>query len=578
DPRSIDASGRRQPFAGNRIPSAQWNPVGVNLLKHYPDPGSSGLANNYFGNVAQYPTATNLSVKIDRRISGRQSLFARFWLVDGGTRERGYFGNAASPDFYTALAHFRSGAYDHTLYAGGWVLHGNYGYASVLSVFQRPGQDFDITSLGFPESMRAAAQTAVFPTIMVSGYSALGPSSDNQAKNIRYYSHSFTADASRVARAHTIKLGASYRSYRASVFQPAWPSGMFQFNEGFTRETFDSNRGGHPVASLLLGLPFGLPNAGGMGYEPSLVFQVPYAAVYAQDTWRLSSRLVMDLGLRWDSDRPLTERNDRTSWFDFNAPLPLNVPGVAPLKGGLVFAGRNGAPRGNKDADNNNFAPRVGLAYKALPTLVIRSGFGLMYGITTGFGPNSGNTGALSFNAFTDFVSTIDGGRTPFTTLSNPFPNGFNTPANGRNGLLTLIGQNLPAIVRYDRTPYVAQWHFNVQSEVRKNTLVDLGYAGSAGVKLLSQTQLDQLPDRYLTLGDALSGIVANPFFGIAPTTSAIGQPTTTAGLLLRPYPQFNAVQHVWGSFGHSSYHALQTKFRRRYRGGLQMLASYTWS
>src|SRR5215510_12661686 len=104
DPRSIDASGRRQPFAGNRIPSAQWNPVGVNLLKHYPDPGSSGLANNYFGNVAQYPTATNLSVKIDRRISGRQSLFARFSLVDGGNRHPGYFGNAASPDFYTALA------------------------------------------------------------------------------------------------------------------------------------------------------------------------------------------------------------------------------------------------------------------------------------------------------------------------------------------------------------------------------------------------------------------------------------------------------------------------------------------
>ena len=579
DPRSIDASGRRQPFPGNLIPPAQWNPVGVNLLKYYPDPDSPGLANNYFGNSASYPSDTDFSVKIDRRISDRQSLFARYSLQDGGNQQPNFFGNVASPNFRTAMAHNRSGAYDHTLYFRGWVLHGNYGYASVWVVLHPSGQDFDLTSLGFPASMRAAAQTAVFPTIAVSGYPNLGPSSnDNQATDIRYYSHSFTADASRVAGAHTIKLGASYRSYRASVFRPTWPSGFFQFNEGFTRETFDGNRGGHSIASLLLGLPYGQPNAGGIGYEPSLEFQVPYEGVYAEDTWRLSSRLVLNLGLRWDSDRPLTERQDRTSWFDFHAPLPLEVPGMAPLHGGLVFAGRNGAPRGHKDADNNNFAPRLGVAYKVLPNLVIRSGFGLMYGITTGFGPNSGNTGALSFNALTDYVSTIDGGRTPFTTLSNPFPNGFNTPANGGNGLLTFIGQDLPAIVRYDRTPYVAQWHFNVQSELRTDTLIDVGYAGSAGVKLLAQTQLDQLPDLYLASGDALNRIVPSPFFGIAPITSAIGQPAITAGQLLRPFPQFNSVLHVWGSFGHSSYHALQAKLRRRYRGGLQMLASYTWS
>ena len=579
DPRSIDESGRRQPFAGNRIPAAQWNPVGANLIKYYPDPSSAGLANNYFGSAAAYPRDTDVSVKIDRRISDRQNLFARYSLSDGGNKQPNFFGNIASPNFRTGHAHYRSAAYDHTLYAAGWVLHGNYGYTSVLSALQPSGQDFDITTLGFPGSMRAAAQTAVFPTIFVAGYPPLGTTSnDVQAINIRYYSHSFTADASRVANAHTIKTGASYRAYRASIFQPTWPSGLFQFSEGFTRETFDGNRGGHSMASLLLGMPFGLPNAGGMGYEPELAIQVPYWALYAEDTWRLSSRLVLDIGLRWDSDRPLTERHDRTSWFDFNAPLPLTVPGLAPLKGGLVFAGRNGAPRGNKDADNNNFGPRVGVAYRVLPDLVVRSGFGLMFGITTGFGPNSGNTGALSFNAFTDFVSTVDGGRTPFTTLSNPFPAGFNKPADGRDGLLSFIGQDLPAVVRYDRTPYVAQWHFNVQSELHRDTLLDVGYVGSAGVKLLAQTQLDQLPDRYLASGDALSRIVANPFFGIAPITSAIGQPSITAGQLLRPYPQFNSVLHVWGSFGHSSYHALQAKLRRRYRGGLQLLASYTWS
>jgi len=86
------------------------------------------------------------------------------------------------------------------------------------------------------------------------------------------------------------------------------------------------------------------------------------------------------------------------------------------------------------------------------------------------------------------------------------------------------------------------------------------------------------LPDQYLSLGDGLSRSVANPFFGIIPTTSSLGQATTTAGQLLRPYPQFTDVQHTWGTFAHSSYHALQVKFRKRYRSGLQMLVAYSWS
>ena len=579
DPRSIDAAGRRQVFPGNLIPAAQWNPVGANLIKYYPDPNGAGLANNYFTRSGDYVSGTDVSVKIDRKLSDRQSIFGRFSLEDLTEDYPDYFGNIASPNSGSGVSHNRSATLDYSTYTGGWVLHGNYGYTSVLSVNHLPSEGFDMTSLGFPSSMNSQAQSAVFPTIAVAGFQTMGPTSgDTEAVDLRYYANTFNGDVTRIAGSHTIKFGGSYRIYRASVFRPNWPSGLFAFNEGFTRETFDGNRGGHPVASVLLGLPFGLPTVGGIGYEPSLEMQVPYGAVYIQDGWRVNPRLVLDLGVRWDSDRPLTERSDRTSWFDFNAALPLTLPGLPPLHGGLVFAGRNSLPRGNKNADNNNVAPRIGLAYRLSSRVVIRSGFGVMYGLTTGYGPNANNMGALSFNAFTDLVSTIDGGRTPYTTLSNPFPAGFNQPANGGDGLLTLIGQSVGAIVRSDRTPYVAQWHFNVQSEIRKDSLLDMGYAGSTGAKLLASTQLDQLPDPYLSQGDALSRVVANPFFGIAPLTSALGQPTVTAGQLLRPYPQFNGVTYLWGSFAHSSYHALQAKFRQRYRGGIQMLTAYTWS
>jgi hypothetical protein len=430
--------------------------------------------------------------------------------------------------------------------------------------------------------MRSGLQVANFPTINLGlGVSGLGPSSPNAVTDGRFENHALSGDAIRVVGRHTVKLGATFRVNRASLFQSNSGSGSFTFTEGFTRAAFNSAAGGSVVASLLLGLPFadGQTTAGGVGYEPALAVQVRCGAVYVQDDWRVNRRLTLNLGLRWDSDRPLTERFNRTSWFDFNAVPQLNVPGLGPLHGGLVFAGINGNPRSNKDPDNNDFGPRVGVAYSVTNWFVVRSGFGIMYSPTLDSQPTAANTGALGFNAFTDYVSTTDGGRTPYRTLSNPFPDGFNTPTGARNGLLTFIGaQTTNAQVRTDRTPYVAQWHFNTQYEWRrKQVLFDVGYAGSAGVKLPEQAQLNQLPDQFLALGDQLSTKIANPFFGTVPTNS-LEPATTTVGQLLRPYPQFNKLVQTWGSLAHSSYHALQAKFRKRYRGGLQMLAAYTWS
>jgi hypothetical protein len=305
---------------------------------------------------------------------------------------------------------------------------------------------------------------------------------------------------------------------------------------------------------------------------------VPYYGFYLQDDWRVSKRLTLNLGLRWDSDRPMTERFNRLSFFNFNAPLPVQVSGLPQLHGGLEFVGRDGNPRGVKNPDDNNFAPRVGFAYRITDRFVMRSGFGIFYSPTTGTGPNATTVGALTFDAATSVTTSIDGGRTPYTTLSNPFPDGFVQPTNGSQGLLSLLGQSVNAQFRNDRTPYAVQWNYDLQYQLGAQSLLDMAYVGNAGVKLLAETQLDQIPDADLALGPALTQSVANPFFGIIPATSSIGQQTTTLGQLLRPYPQFTGVQQVWGAFAHSSYHSLQIKFRKRYANGLQFLATYTWS
>ena len=258
----------------------------------------------------------------------------------------------------------------------------------------------------------------------------------------------------------------------------------------------------------------------------------------------------------------------------------LDTPGIErQVVGGLQFAGANGNPRHIKNYDNNNIAPRFGLAYKVTRRLVIRTGMGVFFNPTTGFGPGTATAGAVSFNSLSPVIGSQDGGRTPFTDVSDPFPLGFNAPSNGSEGLATFLGQSPAAIVRTDRTPYSMQWNFNIQYELPDSWLVDAAYAGNSGVKLLgSGVQFNQIHNDYQSLGDRLNDQVENPFFGVIPSNLGLGRRMISLGQLLRPYPHFSGVNTPRGYEFHSTYHALQMKVRKRYTSGLQLLAAYTWS
>lgn len=575
DPNTINAAGERQPFAANRIPSVRFDKVGAKFISFYPLPNRDGVVNNFFSQAGSSSGRNNVSVKIDRRISERQNLFGRFSWENATTNQAQHYGNAATSTPGFTGARNRSGTIDDSWVVAGWVLHGNYGYSYHSNPRGPLSNTITSTELGFPAAVQAAAQFPVFPSVSVAGYSQLGPESSYIIGN-KFETHTWTGDGSKLFGTHTIKFGGTYRLNRVSNSRPNNPNGNYTFNDGFTRRIFNRAGGGDAVASMLLGLASG----GQMRSEPVLALQVKYAAFYVQDDWRLNDRLTLNLGLRWDADFPQTERFDRASWFDLDAPLPLQVPGMGPFRGGLVFAGARtpGAPRGIKDLDKNNFAPRLGLAYKVSNRLVARTGAGFFFNPTTGFGPNATNAGALGFNAITPFTSSIDGGRTPYTTLSNPFPDGFIPPENGQNGLLTFAGQGVNGNFRYDRVPYSVQWNFNLQYELPESMLLDVAYAGSSGVKLQANSQQNQIPDSALALGDTLNAVVANPFLGVLPAATNLGRATTTRAQLLRPYPWLTGLTQQWGAMAHSSYHALQTKFRKRYAHGLQFLLAYTWS
>ncbi len=575
DPNTINAAGQRLPFAGNQIPSARFNPVGVKMMSFYPAANRPGVINNFFSQAGSRSNRNNVSFKIDRRISERQNLFGRFSWENATTDSANHYGNAAtgSPGF--SGTRNRSGTIDDSYLLGSWILHGNYGYAYHANPRGPLENTIRPSELGFPASLDAVAQFPIFPSVSVAGYSQLGPESSYIIGN-KFETHTWTGDASRLIGTHTIKFGGSYRLNRVSNFRPNNPAGQYSFNDGFTRRVFNLTGGGDAIASMLLGLA----GSGQIRSEPNLALQVIYGALYLQDDWRITHHLTLNLGLRWDADFPQTERFDRASWFDLDAQIPLNVPGLGPFYGGLVFAGSRtpGAPRGIRDLDKNNFAPRIGLAYKLASRLVLRAGAGMFYSPTTGIGPNATNAGALGFNAITPFTSSIDGGRTPYATLSNPYPDGFIAPENGQNGLLSFVGQGINGNFRYDRVPYSVQWNFNVQYELPESMLLDVAYAGNSGVKLQANAQFNQVPDSALALGNDLNAVVANPFFGILPAATNLGRATTTRSQLLRPYPWLTGLTQQWGTMAHSSYHALQVKFRKRYSGGLQFLGAYTWS
>jgi hypothetical protein len=262
-------------------------------------------------------------------------------------------------------------------------------------------------------------------------------------------------------------------------------------------------------------------------------------------------------------------------WFDPTASLPISSVVGLPLTGGFRFADEN--TRSPYDLYTRQFGPRVGFAFQLFPKTVIRSGYGLFWipgAITEVTGDNRAPAWAINTLA----IASLDGGVTPYNTLDNPYPQGIIDPPGNKAGLNTLIGQNAAANQRNFRTGYMQQWNFDIQQELGLGSVLEVLYAGSSGVGLPAQwaSQLNQLDDKYLALGDRLREQVRNPFYGTV-QTGPLSQPTVARGQLLRPYPQFQTLYAEGMPLGHSTYHSFQLQFNHR-MGISTMSAAYTFS
>lgn len=336
---------------------------------------------------------------------------------------------------------------------------------------------------------------------------------------------------------------------------------------------------GNEFATFLLGIP----TSASVDRNIDTAFRNRYYAIYVQDDWKLSPRLTINMGLRWDYESPLVERYDRMlRGFDFNATAPITAPGLN-LKGGVLFAANGGNPRTSFNRDRNNFQPRIGVAFQLAPKWVLRGGYGLYY-----LGQNeSGATQGASRTS--SAILSTDGNLTPAVSLTNAFanlPNGqLLNPIGNSQGLASFLGEGIN-INYLDRTiPYSQQFSFDVQHELPGNLLAEVGYVGNRSGGLPVNTNINVIPtaemNRRLPNGAVDTAYyttqVPNQLRGLIPNNASKNGATIARQELLLPYPQYGGLNYNSLSIGSQRYDGLQTKLTKRYSQGLVFNASYSF-
>jgi hypothetical protein len=583
----------RDTLPGNLIPASRIDPIARKISAFWPAPNTAGApfthTNNFVRNDANAIQKNTWSTRVDENFNEANRFFTRVSRDDSPwLRALPYgSGNLASPtggpqDFGRTNAVVEE---DH-IFSPRLIGLVRASFSRLSNLRKAASFGFDLTKLGFPASVEQQLGPAFpfFPVITITGYTVNssiantvipGAASLGSTGIIAQFTNQYALEGqlTKVFTRHNLKIGGETRLLRYNLLQNNDAGDQFTFGNSFTQgpnPSAPSALSGYAFATFLLGVPGG-------SYNPAaaLALQTLYYDGYVQDDWKVTNRLTLNLGLRYDLEMPRTDRFNQLTNFNYSAAPPLNAPGLN-LHGALSFVGVNGASRYDYNPDYHNFSPRFGLAYRLNNKTAIRSGAGIFFGSSTTLGGSSAGYGVSGFEAATSITTSLDG-LTPIVSFANPYPTGVNPPTGSKLGPATLLGQGISFIDRGNVLPYSAQWNFDIQRELPGAMLLDVGYVGTRGIKLPISLTLNQLPDAYLSLKDALRQQVANPFFGQI-SVGTLSQKTVSQAQLLLPYPQFLGVTSQSVNAATSVYHALQLKLEKRYAKGLTLLASYTYS
>jgi carboxypeptidase family protein/TonB-dependent receptor-like protein len=579
-----------QPFAGNIIPKNRIDPVVAKAMAYFPAAQNSNVYNN-FNTVSLNSTQANMfTAKLDEYISAHHKLSGSW-----------------SYDDRPLLSSSNLGAIFTTENPTQYTFYGRLNYAYIIS----PTLVNQFTG-GFSSTHRAevnmiptlnqdlAAQiglkgvtSAQLPSFLVTG--GTGVTTDPDSADSIFVDNSYEGNDNLIWNRgrHSFKFGLDYRDLQFNTPQAAYSSGRFLFTPAQTSNLIDPNAG-FGYASIYLGAANGawIPTPQDVG------MRLKYFGSYVQDDIKVSSRLTINLGLRWDVTTPVTEAWNRLSWMNPTLPNPGAVTSSGQqLPGAFQFAG-SGAGRTGTETPQSIYwkalAPRVGVAYSLTPNTVIRSAYGIYYApiIVNGFAQveSTGFSNSCRIAAASNTTTPIiqPGQMTGYPCALPPFIN----PAISNGALGGSPSTILANTVEPGR---IQNWNIDIQHQFAKGFMLDVGYVGAHGDHLQAEQRApNQLPTSALsTYGPCLKVLVTQQ----ATDPACAGKPAVsipytnflsdwgsaaTVGQALRPFPQYTDLQldnaEEGNPFGFYTYESLQVKVTKRFSYGLDMIAGYTWS
>ena len=596
DPFYTDANGNRPAYPGNMIPANEVDPVGKALLNYYPEantPGDPGIGTNNFRDVILAASnGIQFDIKVDQNFSDRSRLNARYSYLHGnGSTPTVFFDDIFNDGVnYTTDVYNDGMEYTFTPTANTlWISHVGVDRVSQPSFSKTPNP----TSFGFPAYLNQngiSRMPAILPN-SYGDYSRFTPLFSQCCVDTKFahtllsYSSAFSWTHGR----HNYKFGGEQRLFYNNFFQPNYPTGYFSFDPLVTASTpYDTMNGvqGNSFANMLIG--YG--DTGGINVSRAVADLSRETAFYAQDDWKVNSKLTVNLGVRYEWSTPYTERHNLEQFSDFSADSGVTVPTLGELQGTTIFAG--GSQR-NIPVDRNNVAPRLGFAYEVNDKLVVRGGMGIYYGMNVATNYQYPGT---AFSSSPAIFFSKDNYQTQYATLENPFPTGIEDPQGTRYGKLAewglANGNNLD--FEKARNAELYQWNVGIQQAFPWQVVIGIDYSANrsthlpwGGYNSTSNRNFISSAVREQYTSDELSNLVANPFQPLfSGPTATFNEPESRYGddqlpllNLLRPYPQFDgAFQGMPKLAAASWYNSLQLRFQKRASNYLSFEGNYTWA
>ncbi len=557
----------RTAFPFNKIPASRINAVGQAILNTYPK--QNGTYSGY-GSL-NFNGGDTLGDRADEFVGKLTHEFGTRWLADfyymhygskepGGNALQNFAGSSSSYLLYRKVDAI--GIQNTITLNPTTVLTAGFGFNRFPNYTADISQGYNQSNLGFPNNYLAALSKTGFPAITGdAGLTSEGTSNSGPAV---YFSRNFVVGVAKSLGKHNLKTGYVFRAISLTFTSLSNTSGAFTFDSTLTNSgASNASSTGATAADMLLGYP----TSGSLVIPAELAITTGYNAVYFQDDWRATTKLTLNLGIRYEHEPGVHERSNHYSvGFDRTATYTVAGSSVG-ATGGVMFAGQNNYPTSTGNTANK-WSPRAGFAYSVDDKTVFRGGFGVFYQPIV----YSGSASLAPGYVLTNTIPSQSG--VPSISLSNPFPTLSTTSTGNSLGLSTSVGSSLTVIDQARKAPLYESYSASVERELPYGLAVKLGYVGGHGRNQPNSLNINQLSDSYFSLGS--SALTTKGAFKYA-GTGAWGSGLQPYNQSLRPFSQFTSISDS-ASVGVSDYNAMDVKVQKRFRQGLTLLTSFTWA